>query len=143
MSLQASEALPLEPPVQKWGRWIGVALGMGIFALALFALREQFATYNVREIRNAMRDLDTPFIVRATLYAIAAYAVLVTYDILALRYIKHQLPAPRVAFISAASARMACSSATVADSMERKCFMALGRDGKKGRSIRLRTTDDK
>ena len=76
MSLQASEALPLEPPVQKWGRWIGVALGMGIFALALFALREQFATYNVREIRNAMRDLDTPFIVRATLYAIAAYAVL-------------------------------------------------------------------
>ncbi len=100
MSLQASEALPLEPPVQKWGRWIGVALGLGVFVLALFALREQFATYNVREIRNAMRDLDTPFLVRATLYAIAAYAVLVTYDILALRYIKHDLAAPRVAFIS-------------------------------------------
>ncbi|MBI3567652.1 MAG: bifunctional lysylphosphatidylglycerol flippase/synthetase MprF [Gemmatimonadetes bacterium] len=100
MTVAAPPVVDVEPRAQRWGRWFGILLGALVFAVALYALREQFATYNVRQIRHTIRNLDAAFIVQGTLFAVAAYAVLVTYDILALRYIKHDLPAPRVAFIS-------------------------------------------
>jgi phosphatidylglycerol lysyltransferase len=100
MTLPASESVALEPRTQKWGRWLGVAVGVVIFALALYALRREFASYNVRQVRSAVRYLDPIFLVRATLFAVGAYAVLIGYDILALRYIKNDLRTPRVAFIS-------------------------------------------
>ena len=100
MTPLAAEGVMLVPRLQKWGRWFGVVVGITIFAVALYALREEFASYSLRQVRSAVLHLDPIFFVRATLFAIGAYAVLVTYDILALRYIKHDLPAPRVAFIS-------------------------------------------
>ncbi|MBI1808745.1 MAG: hypothetical protein HYR75_02500, partial [Gemmatimonadetes bacterium] len=93
--MAAPPVVDVEPRAQRWGRWFGILLGALVFAVALYALREQFATYNVRQIRHTIRNLDAAFIVQGTLFAVAAYAVLVTYDILALRYIKHDLPAPR------------------------------------------------
>jgi phosphatidylglycerol lysyltransferase len=77
-----------------------MAVGGVVFAVALYSLRREFATYNLRQIRLAVRTLDPIFIVRGTLFAIGAYAALATYDVLALRYIKSDLPAKRVAFIS-------------------------------------------
>src|ERR1017187_8075422 len=90
----------LEPRVQKWTRWIGVAAGVAIFALALYSLRKEFGSYTVREGRFAVRTLDPIFIVRGALFAIGAYAVLIAYDVLAIRYIKSDLPTRRIAFIS-------------------------------------------
>ena len=89
-----------ESPVQKWGKWLGVAVGAVVFAVALYSLRREFATYNVRQVRSAVRFLDPIFIVRGALFAIGAYAALIVYDVLALRYIKSDLPVRRTAFIS-------------------------------------------
>ena len=96
----ASDGAELVARSPRWSRWIGPAAGAVIFAIALYALREEFGTYNVRQVRETIRALGTAVLVRATLIAVAAYAVLITYDILALRYIKHHLPTRRVAFIS-------------------------------------------
>ena len=89
-----------ESPVQKWGKWLGVAVGAVVFAVALYSLRREFATYNMRQVRSAVRFLDPIFIVRGALFAIGAYAALIVYDVLALRYIKSDLPVRRTAFIS-------------------------------------------
>jgi phosphatidylglycerol lysyltransferase len=90
----------LEARVHRWTRWLGVALGVAIFAVALYSLRREFGTYTVRQVRFAVRTLDPIFIVRGVLFAIGAYAVLIAYDVLALRYIKSDLPTRRIAFIS-------------------------------------------
>jgi phosphatidylglycerol lysyltransferase len=88
------------PRAQRWGRWLGVAVGAIVFAVALYSLRREFATYNFRQVRFAVRFLPPVFIVRGALFAIGAYAALACYDALALRYIKRDLPARRIAFIS-------------------------------------------
>ena len=107
-SMGEEEAIPavpmagseLEPRAHRWTRWLGAALGVAIFAVALYSLRQQFGTYTLRQVRFAVRTLDPIFIVRGVLFAIGAYVVLIAYDILALRYIKSDLPTRRIAFIS-------------------------------------------
>ena len=107
-SMGEEEAIPavpmagseLEPRAQRWSRWLGAALGVVIFAVALYSLRQEFGTYTVRQVRFAVRTLDPIFVVRGALFAIGAYAVLIAYDVLALRYIKSDLPTRRIAFIS-------------------------------------------
>ena len=94
------EGAESESPMQKWGKWLGVAVGAVVFAVALYSLRREFATYNVRQVRSAVRFLHPIFIVRGALFAIGAYAALIVYDVLALRYIKSALPVRRTAFIS-------------------------------------------
>jgi phosphatidylglycerol lysyltransferase len=89
-----------EPPVRKWSSWLGFAIGAVIFAVALYSLRREFGTYTVREVRYAVRTLDPIFVIRGTLFAAAAYAMLVMYDVLGLRYVSRELPGPRTAFIS-------------------------------------------
>jgi phosphatidylglycerol lysyltransferase len=95
-----TDAVELEPRVQRWTRWLGVAVGAVIFAVALYSLRREFGTYTVREVRFAVRTLPPIFILRGLLFAIGAYAALATYDVLANRYIRSDLPARRIAFIS-------------------------------------------
>jgi phosphatidylglycerol lysyltransferase len=89
-----------EPRLQQWTRWLSVVIGAAIFAVALYSLRREFGDYSVRQVRFAVRTLDPIFIVRGALFAIGAYAALVACDVLALRYIKSDLPAKRIAFIS-------------------------------------------
>jgi len=100
MSPLTVESEPITTRTQQWGRWIGIAVGATILGVALYALRAEFATYNVRQVRAAVHYLDPIFVIRALLFAIGAYVVLISYDILALRYIKSDLPTPRAAFIS-------------------------------------------
>jgi len=88
----ASQGLPIEPRSQAWGRWLGLAAGIAIFAVALYALREQFSGGSLQQAWFAVSYLDPIFLLRATLFAIGAYAVLIAYDILALRYIARDLP---------------------------------------------------
>lgn len=89
-----------DPAERRWTRWIGVAIGAMIFAVALYSLRQEFGTYTVREVRVAVRNLNPIFVVRGTLFAVAAYAMLILYDVLGLKYVKHELPGRRTAFIS-------------------------------------------
>lgn len=89
-----------EPVARRWTQWLGVAIGGAIFALALYSLRKEFGTYTVREVRFAVRTLDPIFIIRGALFAIGAYATLALYDVLAIRYVKSELPTQRIAFIS-------------------------------------------
>jgi uncharacterized membrane protein YbhN (UPF0104 family) len=89
-----------EPQLHRWTRWLSVVVGAVIFAVALYSLRREFGAYSVRQVRFAVRTLDPIFIVRGALFAIGAYAALVACDVLALRYIKSDIPAKRIAFIS-------------------------------------------
>ena len=84
----------------RWGRWVSTIVGVTIFAVALYALRRQFTAGTIHDIGTAVQYLDPIFVVRGTLFAIAAYAVLISYDLLAIRYIKHDVEPTRVAFIS-------------------------------------------
>jgi len=95
----AIEGVP-EARAQRWGRWLGVAIGALVFAVALYSLRKEFATYNFRQVRFAVRFLHPIFILRGALFALGAYAALACYDVLALRYVKSDLPAQRIAFVS-------------------------------------------
>ena len=90
------------PTDRRWtfGRWFGLVLTVVVFGVALYALRKEFATQSVRDIGAAIEELPGVFIVRGTLFAIAAYLVLVSYDLLAIRYIGHGLAGVRTMFIS-------------------------------------------
>jgi phosphatidylglycerol lysyltransferase len=89
-----------DPPVRRWTRWLGFAAGAIIFAVALYALRKEFGSYSVRQVRFAVRTMDPIFIVRGALFAVGAYAALIACDILALRYIQSNLSTKRAAVIS-------------------------------------------
>ena len=66
-----------EPRAQKWTRWFGVAVGAAVFAVALYSLRREFASYSVREVRYAVRNLDPIFILQGALFTVGAYAMLI------------------------------------------------------------------
>lgn len=85
---------------QRWTAWLGVVAGAVIFAVALYALRQEFGNYSVRQVRFAVRSLDPIFVMRGALFAIGAYAALIACDVLALRYVKSELPTKRIAIIS-------------------------------------------
>lgn len=89
-----------DPPVRRWTRWLGFVAGAVIFAVALYALRREFGSYSVRQVRFAVRTMDPIFIVRGALFAVGAYAALIACDLLALRYIQSNLDTKRAAVIS-------------------------------------------
>ena len=84
----------------RFAHWLGILIGAVVFAVALYSLRGELATYNVHQIRFAVQLMDPIFIVRGALFAVGAYGALVICDVLAIRYIKHDLPTPRIAFVS-------------------------------------------
>ena len=100
MTTLALEEAEAGPPVRRWTRWLGFVAGAIIFAVALYALRKEFGSYSVRQVRFAVRTMDPIFIVRGALFAIGAYAALIACDVLALRYIQSKLPTRRAAVIS-------------------------------------------
>src|ERR1019366_4123677 len=97
MATVVMEDAALEPRAQRWGRWLGVAIGALVFGVALYSLRKEFAPYTFRQTRFAVRFLPPIFVVRGALFAIGAYAALACYDVLANRYIKRNLPPQRIA----------------------------------------------
>jgi phosphatidylglycerol lysyltransferase len=79
---------------------VGLVAGVVVFAVALYALRKDLASYDFRQVRFAVRLLPPIFIVRGSLFAVGAYTALMFYDALALRYVGRDLPPQRIAFVA-------------------------------------------
>lgn len=81
----------------KLRRAVPVLVGIGLFALGLFALHHLLKPVNLDEVMAHVRSTSTPVLLAAMLATAVAYAALVGYDFLALRFIGRKLPARVVA----------------------------------------------
>lgn len=84
----------------RWQVALGAAAGVLVFSVALWALRQELAHYSFRQVRAALSDVPSAVLLRAIMFAVAAYGALVVYDLLAIRYLKRELPGRNVAFVS-------------------------------------------
>lgn len=83
-----------------WLRWVGPALGVAVFALALWALHRSLAEYHLRELAAAVASVPAGRRWAAAALTAANYLVLTGYDALALRYAQAPLPYRRIALAS-------------------------------------------
>lgn len=75
-------------------------VAIGLFALALLALRRELATHHYAEIIGHLRSLRSGTIAIAAGLTLAAYAVLTRYDALALQYVRRPVRPLQVALAS-------------------------------------------
>ncbi len=81
-----------------WKKTAGIAIGLTVFSVALFALRHELREYDFRQVRADFQTIPAGDLWRAIGLTACGYLALILYDSLALRYVKHTLPAQRVAF---------------------------------------------
>lgn len=75
-------------------------VAIGLFALALLALRRELSAHHYAEIIGHLRSLRSRTIATAAGLTVAAYAVLTRYDSLALRYVRRRVPQLQVVLAS-------------------------------------------
>jgi len=84
-------------------RPLAAVFGAALLALALVALHRELRDYHLHDIRRALAATPWWQIGWAVALAAASYGLLVGYDVLALRHIRHRLPLGRTAATSFAS----------------------------------------
>ena len=90
-------AVTSSAPVVALRRAFPVLLGIGLFALGLFALLHLLKPVNLDEVMAHARATPPAVLLAAVLGTAVAYAALVGYDVLALRFIGRRLPGRVVA----------------------------------------------
>jgi uncharacterized membrane protein YbhN (UPF0104 family) len=80
--------------------WLPIVLGVFVVALAAGLLYRTLSQYRLEEIAASLRVIPAGRIALAALFAAASYLCLTGFDWLALQYIGHKLPYPRVALAS-------------------------------------------
>ena len=86
------------PGLKNWRKAAGVAAGLTVFFVALFALRHELRMYDFRQVRADLQNVPAADLFRAIGLTVCGYLALILYDSLALRYVKRPLPPQRVAF---------------------------------------------
>jgi glycosyltransferase 2 family protein len=81
-------------------RWFLPALAVVLIGLAAFLLYRTLSGYRLDEITAALTAIPAHRIALAGLFAACSYLCLTCFDWLALRYVGHNLPYPRVALAS-------------------------------------------
>lgn len=82
------------------GAWINrltPIIGIALFSVAVAVVHHELELYHWHEISAAISALPTPTLAMAIAMSLASYAVLTSYDWLALEYAGAKLPYPRVA----------------------------------------------
>ncbi len=79
---------------------IGSLVGLVLFTIALLVLRHALRGHHYHDIMLQLRSIPSPRIAAALLFTLLSYFALTLYDMLALRYIKHPIAYPKVAFTS-------------------------------------------
>jgi phosphatidylglycerol lysyltransferase len=94
-------------PGAEAGRWQarlrhgGVAvLGLGLFGLALLALRAELRHYTYHDLLKELRSLPRAGLVRSLVLTLGSYTLLTGYDALGLRYLGRPLAYRRIALAS-------------------------------------------
>src|SRR5215218_10431570 len=84
----------------SWVAFVGPALAIGVFVVAIAALHHILRQYHYRDIVQATRSLPRSSLLAALGFTVAAYASLPGYDAVGLAYARHPLPARRVMLAS-------------------------------------------
>lgn len=84
----------------RWQEWAGLAVMLGIFVAAIFALTELIHEINAHEVVEAFQNTAPDAIVMSVLAAIASYVVMIGYDFTATRYAGLTLKFGQVAPVS-------------------------------------------
>lgn len=87
-------------PWRRFLHVLGPALGLAIFAAALWVLHHELKEYHLRDIVRDIKAIPAGHILLACVLTVASYAVLTGYDTLALRYVGRPLAYRRVALAS-------------------------------------------
>ncbi len=86
-----------------FARYAGPLIGLILFVVALWVLHHALAKYHYREIVAALEQMPTSRLALAGLCTLLSYFVTTGYDWLALRYIRHPVPWPKVGFAALTS----------------------------------------
>ena len=81
-------------------RWVRPALGVVLFGVALYVLDRQLHEHTVAEVRQRLRAIPASTLALALALTAVSYTILTSFDGLALRYLRKQIPYPRVALTS-------------------------------------------
>ncbi len=81
----------------NWRKTLGIAAGLTVFAVALWALRHELRMYDFRRVREDLANIPNTELWHAVGLTACGYLALILYDSLALRYVKRPLPPQRVA----------------------------------------------
>jgi len=81
-------------------RRLAPLLGLAVFGVAMWALRRELASFHYHDVLQQVRSIPADKIALAMLLTAVSYAVLVGYDALGLRYVKHPLGFRKTAFTS-------------------------------------------
>lgn len=84
----------------KPSRIIAAFVSAGIFLAAAWVLYDTVRTYDMEQVWEAFRGIPVSRVVYATLSTVGIYAIMGTYDMLAVLYFRHKLSLPRVFFAS-------------------------------------------
>jgi len=88
---------------KKISKYIPIAVSLGLFGLSIWAISQELSKYKPQAIFNSLQGIST----RALLFALGLsalnYLFLTGYDLLATRYVRQQLPYPKVALVSVIS----------------------------------------
>ncbi|MBS1223253.1 MAG: mprF [Proteobacteria bacterium] len=79
-------------------RYMGPCIGLTLFIAALWVLHRALAAYRYQDVIAALERLPGKQLFAALLCTALSYLITTGYDWLALRYIRHPLPWPKVGF---------------------------------------------
>lgn len=79
---------------------LGPLLGIVLFGIALWVLREELHQHDYRDVLRQLTGLPAGSLLLALAFTVLSYLTLTAYDVLALRYVDHPLPYGRTAFAS-------------------------------------------
>jgi phosphatidylglycerol lysyltransferase len=80
--------------------WLAAFLSFGLFSLALWGLLHVAHAVHIKDIRAAVAAIPAAHLLLASGLVIGGYLALTLYDLLALRYLKSDIPYPRIALAS-------------------------------------------
>ncbi len=85
---------------ERFGRFIGPAVGLILLGVALWVLHTALREYHYRDVVRHMSEIPTGWLLLALALTACNYLVLTGYDLLALRYIKRPIEYSKVALTS-------------------------------------------
>ncbi|MBW4650495.1 MAG: flippase-like domain-containing protein [Kastovskya adunca ATA6-11-RM4] len=82
---------------QKLSHLVGILISLLLLSLAIWVITRELKAYNYRDVLNSLTRLPDDRLLMGIILTILGYLVTSGYDVLALRYIRRQLPFPKTA----------------------------------------------
>lgn len=100
MSTAESAELSSSPRWVDWFNRVTPIMGVAVFAIAIYFIRDMSRQYSFTQIFEAMQVIPTSQVINSILATIASYAVLFCYDYLAVEYVGRHVSYLRTSVVS-------------------------------------------